>query len=147
MTKVKFVTAVKFHYRVLQLTAVFLTPLGVTFILLMMDGAFYELFLFNIAMRGKYKYWMSLNTIFNFFTAVITLWSQSSRRGCVPSCTARGGGGRPLFFWEGGSRPLYWGVGKGVQERAKGVPKGLIRVAKALFRETPTPSLGSYILT
>ena len=30
----KFVTAVKFHYRVLQLTAVFLTPLGVSFILL-----------------------------------------------------------------------------------------------------------------
>ena len=30
----KFVTAVKFHYRVLQLTAVFLTPLGVPFILL-----------------------------------------------------------------------------------------------------------------
>ena len=28
ITKVKFVTAVKFHYRVLQLTAVFLTPLG-----------------------------------------------------------------------------------------------------------------------
>ena len=34
ITKVKFVTAVKFHYRVLQL--VFLTPLGVTFILLAM---------------------------------------------------------------------------------------------------------------
>ena len=37
--KIKFVTAVKFHYRVLQLTAVFsdyLTPLGVPFILLAM---------------------------------------------------------------------------------------------------------------
>ena len=32
--KVKFVIAVKFHYRVLQLTAVFLTPLLVPFILL-----------------------------------------------------------------------------------------------------------------
>ena len=36
ITKVKFVTAVKFHYRVLQLPAVFLTPLGVTFFLLAM---------------------------------------------------------------------------------------------------------------
>ena len=36
VTKVKFVTAVKFHYRMLQLAAVFLTPLGVTFILLVM---------------------------------------------------------------------------------------------------------------
>ena len=33
ITKFKFVTAVKYYYRVLQLTAVFLTPLGVTFIL------------------------------------------------------------------------------------------------------------------
>ena len=32
----KFVTVVKFHYRLLQLTAVFLTPFGVTFILLAM---------------------------------------------------------------------------------------------------------------
>ena len=31
--KVKFVTATKFHYRVLQLTAVFLKPFEVTFIL------------------------------------------------------------------------------------------------------------------
>ena len=34
--KVKFVTATKFHYRVLQLTAVFLKPLEVTFISLVM---------------------------------------------------------------------------------------------------------------
>ena len=34
--KSQIVTAVKFHYRVLQLTAVFLTPLGVAFILLAM---------------------------------------------------------------------------------------------------------------
>ena len=34
--KVKIVIATKFHYRVLQLTAVFLTPLEVTFILLAM---------------------------------------------------------------------------------------------------------------